>query len=133
MYLIGNLRRALLILESCRVEQYPFTENQRVELPDWESYVTQLVEGILKSQNPAQLLTTRKMLYELLINCIPPSMIISTITKQLIPRLDDEMKHKIVHWAAFYVCYIFTFLILYIGTKPLLTNLLFYYIPGTSN
>lgn len=34
-----NLRRALLSLEACRVQQYPFREDQEVVEPDWELYI----------------------------------------------------------------------------------------------
>ena len=37
-----SLRRALLSLEVCRVSQYPFTDDQQLQLPDWELY-TQVV------------------------------------------------------------------------------------------
>ena len=33
-----SLRRALLTLEVCRVSQYPFTDDQPLQLPDWELY-----------------------------------------------------------------------------------------------
>lgn len=34
-----NLRRALLSLEACKVQQYPFTDTQEVAAPDWERYI----------------------------------------------------------------------------------------------
>ena len=34
-----NLRRALLMLETCRVMQLPLTADQPLQLPDWELYV----------------------------------------------------------------------------------------------
>ena len=34
-----NLRRALLSLEACRAQQYPFVEGQDVAAPDWEMYI----------------------------------------------------------------------------------------------
>ncbi len=34
-----NLRRALLMLETCRVMQSPMTANQEPQLPDWELYI----------------------------------------------------------------------------------------------
>lgn len=34
-----NLRRALLGLEACRVQQYPFVPDQEVAAPDWELYI----------------------------------------------------------------------------------------------
>ena len=37
-----SLRRALLSLEVCRVSQYPFADDQPLQLPDWELY-TQVV------------------------------------------------------------------------------------------
>lgn len=40
-----NLRRALLSLEACRVQQYPFREDQEVAEPDWELYIKVGVGG----------------------------------------------------------------------------------------
>ncbi len=34
-----NLRRALLMLETCRVLQSPMTATQEPQLPDWELYI----------------------------------------------------------------------------------------------
>jgi hypothetical protein len=34
-----NLRRALLSLEACRVQRYPFDEGQEAAAPDWELYI----------------------------------------------------------------------------------------------
>lgn len=35
-----NLRRALLSLEVCKVQHYPFKEDQPVHATDWELYIT---------------------------------------------------------------------------------------------
>ena len=42
------------------------------------------------------------MLYELLTNCIPPDVILQTLTRELIKTMDDSLKHEVVHWAAYY-------------------------------
>lgn len=34
-----SLRRALLMLEVCRVAQYPFTDDQPLQAADWELYI----------------------------------------------------------------------------------------------
>ncbi len=34
-----NLRRALLCFETCHMSQYPFKDNQAVQMTDWELYV----------------------------------------------------------------------------------------------
>jgi hypothetical protein len=35
----SNLRRALLLFETCRAAQYPLGNAQAVQLPDWELYI----------------------------------------------------------------------------------------------
>ena len=34
-----NLRRALLCFETCKMAQYPFTDDQTVQMTDWELYI----------------------------------------------------------------------------------------------
>ena len=97
-----NLRRALLMLEATKVQQYPFQENQAVQLPDWEVYITQLAKEISQDQSPQKLLRAREMLYELLTNCIPANIILKTLTRELFKSLDDDLKHEVALWAAFY-------------------------------
>lgn len=96
-----NLRRALLSLEACRVQQYPFDEGQSPAAPDWELYiqvrgwcvavglcrqrhwkaaqatgcvspVQEIAADVLAEQSPKRLLQARGKLYELLTNCVPP-------------------------------------------------------------
>uniref|UniRef100_A0A7S2XUU0 Replication factor C C-terminal domain-containing protein n=1 Tax=Fibrocapsa japonica TaxID=94617 RepID=A0A7S2XUU0_9STRA len=97
-----NLRRAILMLEACRVQTYPFTEDQTVPLPDWELFIASLAKDIINEQSPQMLLTCREKLYKLLINCIPPDVIIKTLSRELMKVLDDELKHEVAHWAAVY-------------------------------
>lgn len=97
-----NLRRALLMLESCAVQQSPLTADQPVALPDWELYICRLAREILQDQSPGKLLQARDMIYELLTNCIPADVIIRTLTRELCKSLDDGTKHELVHWAAHY-------------------------------
>ncbi|WMV06616.1 hypothetical protein MTR67_000001, partial [Solanum verrucosum] len=47
-----NLRRAVLTFESCRVQQYPFTNNQTIPPMDWEQYVSEIASDIMKEQSP---------------------------------------------------------------------------------
>ncbi|BDA48130.1 Replication factor C subunit 3 [Coccomyxa sp. Obi] len=97
-----NLRRALLTLETCRVTQYPFTDNQPVQLPDWEMYIQEIASFILQEQSPKRLYEVRGKLYELLVNCLPPELILRTLAVQLSRKLDDELRHKSIELAAFY-------------------------------
>jgi len=97
-----NVRRAILMLEACKVEQYPFVEDQKVRPADWERFVDELAMNICQEQSPASLLNARNKMYELLTNCIPPEIVIKTLTLSLLRRLDDQLKHELVRWAAFY-------------------------------
>jgi replication factor C subunit 3/5 len=96
-----NLRRALLMAEAARVAEGA-GEGAKVTLPDWELYVKELAGKITAQQTPQSLLDARNYLYELLGNCIPPSAIFQQLVKNLLPILDDPLKHETLHWAAHY-------------------------------
>ena len=49
-----NLRRAILSLEACKVQQYPFSETQPVQQPDWQLFISALADEILTEQSPKQ-------------------------------------------------------------------------------
>ena len=99
-----NLRRAMLMLETSRVAAGSTV--LRADLPiqktDWELYISQLVNDVLKEQSPSMLMRAREKLYELLVNCIPASVIIKTLAMELMKNLDDEVKHEVIEAASFY-------------------------------
>lgn len=102
-----NLRRALLMLESCHVTARDESPNalkatQPVPHTDWERYISQLAKEIVKEQSPQRLMATREKLYELLINCIPAQVILKTLVMELLNSLDDSIKGEVITWAAFY-------------------------------
>lgn len=97
-----SLRRAILLFETCRVQQYPFTHNQTIPLMDWEEYVSEIASDILKEQSPKRLFQIRGKLYELLSNCIPPEIILKRLLGELLKKLDSELKHEVSYWAAYY-------------------------------
>lgn len=97
-----NLRRAVLMLEACRVQQYPLTADQEVQMTDWENYIKQLAREITTEQTPRRLLEAREKLYELLTNCIPADIILRTLTREILTILDSCLKAEVLKWAAFY-------------------------------
>ncbi|KAK9061479.1 hypothetical protein SSX86_018660 [Deinandra increscens subsp. villosa] len=98
-----SLRRAILSFET-----YPFTSNQVISPMDWEEYVYEIASDIMKEQSPKRLFQVRGKLYELLVNCIPPEIILKRLLYELLKKLDFELKHEVCHWAAYYVspCYV---------------------------
>uniref|UniRef100_A0A7S0RPL9 AAA+ ATPase domain-containing protein n=1 Tax=Pyramimonas obovata TaxID=1411642 RepID=A0A7S0RPL9_9CHLO len=98
----GNMRKALLSMEACKVNQYPFQPTQVVQAMDWELYIKEICDDIMSEQSPKRLYEVRQKLYELLINCIPPELILKTLLAHLMGKLDSELKHEVCHWAAHY-------------------------------
>jgi len=97
-----NLRRAILMFEATKVQQYPFLADQKVNSSDWEMYIGGIANSITQEQSPLRLLQVRSKLYELLGNCIPPDVIMKTLVKKLLARLDDALKPKVIEFAAFF-------------------------------
>lgn len=97
-----SLRRAILSFETCRVQQYPFTSNQVIPPMDWEQYVSEIAADIMREQSPKRLFQVRGKLYELLVNCIPAQIILKRLLCELLKKLDEELKHEVTHWAAYY-------------------------------
>lgn len=99
-----NMRRATLMLESSRVgaDSNALSAKDPVKKTDWELYITQLAVEVTQEQSPQRLIAAREKLYELLINCIPATVIIRTLGLELLKNLDDSMKHEVMEAAAFY-------------------------------
>jgi len=97
-----NLRRAILTLEACKVAQYPFTDNQPLQQPDWLAYIDAVALDVLHEQSPRQLLKVRGRLYELISSCIPPDLIFQQLTIALLKRCPKPVQHEALHHAAIY-------------------------------
>ncbi|KZT39121.1 P-loop containing nucleoside triphosphate hydrolase protein [Sistotremastrum suecicum HHB10207 ss-3] len=98
----GNLRKALLVLETLKMQSPDLTGPLTIAKPDWETYCHKLADMILQEQTPQRVLDVRTKLYELLAHCIPPDVIIKTISNRLVDNVAEPLKADIIHWAAFY-------------------------------
>ena len=91
------------MLEACHVQRRDgLVANMPVQTTDWELYIKQLAVEITREQSPQRLMAAREKLYELLVNCIPATVILKTLTKELLINLDDSLKPDVLEWAAFY-------------------------------
>ncbi|XP_072254761.1 replication factor C subunit 3 [Pyxicephalus adspersus] len=97
-----NLRKALLICEACRVQQYPFSSDQDLPETDWEVYVKETANAIVNQQTPQRLLEVRGRLYELLTHCIPPEVIMKSLLTELLNNCDGQLKADVAQMAAYY-------------------------------
>lgn len=78
------------------------TEHTPIPPPDWEALIAQIAGEIVAEHTPACILKVRAKLYDLLTHCIPPTTILKTLTFQLIPKVDNELKAEVIKWSAFY-------------------------------
>jgi len=97
-----NLRRAILMLEACKVAQYPFQPDQAIIDLDWEVFLKATAQHIVAEQTPKQLQEVRGRLYELLTHCIPADVIFVGLMKELVKNCDGELKCEVASLAASY-------------------------------
>jgi len=98
----GNMRKAILTLESLKVKHGNLSASVSVELLEWEEFIVNLAKEIAEEQSPKRLQQVRAKLYELLGHCIPPDVIIKKLTLELLKKLDSELKYEVIKWAAYY-------------------------------
>jgi replication factor C subunit 3/5 len=84
------------------VQQYPFAEGQEVAAADWELYVAEIASDMLAEQSAKRLYLVRGKLYELLVNCIPPELVMRRLALELARRCDDEVRRETMEAAAFF-------------------------------
>ena len=78
------------------------TKESIVPKTDWELYISQLVADVKEEQSPARLMIAREKMYELLVNCIPASVILKKMAQELVGSLEDDLKYEVLEAAAFY-------------------------------
>ena len=73
-----------------------------MQLPDWERFLETIAQDILVEQSPKALLGVRAKVYQLLINCVPATVLLRTLTLMLIDKVPEPLKPDIAVQAAFY-------------------------------
>ncbi|XP_058793387.1 replication factor C subunit 3 [Phymastichus coffea] len=97
-----NLRRAILMLETCKVEQYPFAADQKITEPDWQVYIRGIANMMVAEQSPKKLLEIRNRFYELLMHAIPTDLIFKGLLQEVTKNCDLQLKIEIASIAADY-------------------------------
>ena len=92
-----NLRRAILGLQNDFVRK---SASGLTASANWKKSVQDSVKKLKASQTPATLKEIR--CYDLLVNCIPPGMIIRAFVDELLKEFDSQRKPFLLKWAAYY-------------------------------
>ncbi|VDN07900.1 unnamed protein product [Thelazia callipaeda] len=98
----GNMRRALLMIEAAKVQNYPFKNDQEIPDPEWEVYVAGTAKMMMEQQSPESLVKVRNRFYECIGHCIPPNIIFVKLVIELLKSCTDEIKGKVISEAAKY-------------------------------
>eukprot|EP01066_Platyproteum_vivax_P001128 Platyproteum_vivax@DN1129_c0_g1_i2.p1 len=86
-----DARKALLMLETAKVQKYPFSDNQAIPKAPWELYIEEIVKDILADQSPKKLLVIRGKLYDLLTSCIPGDITLATNASRCRTSLEPNL------------------------------------------
>lgn len=97
-----NLRRAILMLETAKVQQYPFTSTQEPIEPDWKIFIRETGNLMLQEQSPARLEKVRERFYELIAQGIPSNIIFTELVDVLVHHCDITLKAEIFNYAGLY-------------------------------
>lgn len=104
-----NMRQALLMLETCYVVSASgnstggdLSKPQEVRVAAWMMFIDEIAKMAIEEQSPTRLLKIRSKLYELLVNCIPPELLMKRLTQALLARLDDSLRFEVAKWAAWH-------------------------------
>ncbi|KAI5713403.1 hypothetical protein M8J75_016123 [Diaphorina citri] len=97
-----NLRRAILMCEASKVQQYPFQIDQQIVEPDWKIYIRDTAKLIISEQSPKKLLEVRTRLYELLVHSIPVNVLFKYLLEGLLANCDSDLKSKSIEMAAMF-------------------------------
>ena len=109
----GNLRRALVLLETCAMRKRA-GNSDNVVTPEWERYVDKLCETMLAEElKPDMMKKIRNHLYELLVHCVPPTERFKRMEHVLLKKLDISLIEPITAAAATYEARMQN------GTKPI--------------
>jgi len=97
-----NMRHALLMMEACYADNKQMSEDQEVKMAAWQIFIEEIAKLAIEEQTPARLMVIRSKIYELLVKCIPPEMIMQQLASALMKRLDDTLRFQVAEWAAFH-------------------------------
>ena len=102
----GNLRRAILTLESAKMARCNMSvadpRTVEVPIPDWKNYCNEIANDILTEQSPKKLYDIRQKLYELLSHCIPGDVVLREVLDHLMRSVPGPLKPRLCEQAAIY-------------------------------
>ena len=85
-----NLRRAIMMLQTCKLKTDSLSEKTQVPSPEYEQFTREICKKTMYEQSPKQLKEIRGMIYSLLTKGITPEMIFGVLTREFIKGTDRK-------------------------------------------
>ncbi|KAL6912266.1 hypothetical protein ACP4OV_001071 [Aristida adscensionis] len=96
-----NMREAILALEACKANNYPFIDGQAIPL-GWEGVLEELAEEILDDPSPKRLFLVRGKLQKLLVEFVPPKIVLQKLVELFLKGVQTSIKREVYYWHAYY-------------------------------
>ncbi|KAL6633697.1 hypothetical protein ACP70R_026368 [Stipagrostis hirtigluma subsp. patula] len=96
-----NMREAILALEACKANNYPFIDGQAIPL-GWEGVLEELAGEILDDPSPKRLFLVRGKLQKLLVEFVPPKLVLQKLVELFLKGVQTSIKREVYYWHAYY-------------------------------
>uniref|UniRef100_A0A7N0ZSV0 Replication factor C subunit 3 n=1 Tax=Kalanchoe fedtschenkoi TaxID=63787 RepID=A0A7N0ZSV0_KALFE len=96
-----DLRKAIMTLEACKANNYPFLEDQPIPL-GWEEVVVEMGADIQADPSPNRLFIIRGKLQKLLVDFVHPKLILQKLVEEFLKRVNSSFKREVYFWHAYY-------------------------------
>ncbi|KAH7520013.1 hypothetical protein FEM48_Zijuj08G0098600 [Ziziphus jujuba var. spinosa] len=96
-----NLRKAIMALETCKAHNYPFMDDQPIQL-GWEEVLAEVAAEILSDPSPKRLLLIRGRFQKLLSDFVHPKLILQKLVELFLRGIDCSIKRELYYWHAYY-------------------------------
>uniref|UniRef100_A0A0E0GBV1 ATPase AAA-type core domain-containing protein n=2 Tax=Oryza TaxID=4527 RepID=A0A0E0GBV1_ORYNI len=88
-----NMREAILALEACKANNYPFIDGQAIPL-GWENVLQEIAAEILDDPSPKRLFLVRGKLQKLLVEFVPPKLILQKLAELFLKGIQSSIKRE---------------------------------------
>ncbi|XWS42080.1 hypothetical protein CRYUN_Cryun17cG0138200 [Craigia yunnanensis] len=96
-----NLRKAIMALEACKANNYPFADDQPIPL-GWEEVLIELASEILADPSKKRLFFVRGKFQKLLLDFVHPKLILQKLVEQFLKQVEAGLKRELYYWHAYY-------------------------------
>ncbi|XVF59658.1 hypothetical protein PTKIN_Ptkin07bG0293400 [Pterospermum kingtungense] len=96
-----NLRKAIMALEACKANNYPFADDQPIPL-GWEEVLIELASEILADPSQKRVFFVRGKIQKLLAEFVHPKLILQKLVEEFLKKVEAGLKRELYYWHAYY-------------------------------